>query len=177
MQQWKIADCYIAIWVWSIYCKYSNGVCTFLPYSFQLPANARRGNSTEVCHNSSLYVYFRIPTLNTHDYIWLEKSEELHMLYIQITSPILLLHAGRGSSDQRPVNTTNCCVPGKSVSSQATNWQKGLQSMHDLLVAGQVFLVDRASVASLNLPEEFWRENNVPLTSQLVQQLEKDLQW
>ena len=50
-------------------------------------------------------------------------------------------------------------------------------SIYDLLVAGQVFLVDRASVVSLDLPEEFWGEDHVPLASQLVWQLEKDIEW
>ena len=83
----------------------------------------------------------------------------------------------KDSAQQRPMNVAISCVPRKPVAAQLPSWPKVSRNVNDLLMAGQVFLVDRGSVGSLQLPDEFWGMNDVPLPTQLVQQLEKDLKW
>ena len=75
------------------------------------------------------------------------------------------------------MNVAIHCVPRKAVAAQLPSWPKVSRNVNDLLMAGQVFLVDRGSVGSLQLPDEFWGMNDVSLPTQLVQQLEKDLKW
>ena len=74
-------------------------------------------------------------------------------------------------------NDVKSSVPGKMITPSAPS--KPSWNVNDLLTVGQVFMLDDGShVASLQLPAEFWRQtDNVPLTSQLMQQLEKDFKW
>ena len=71
----------------------------------------------------------------------------------------------------------NSYIPGKPVPIQMPHWPKVSRDMNALLMAGQVFIVDGGSIVPLQLPEEFWGMNDVPLTPQLAQLLERDLEW
>ena len=71
----------------------------------------------------------------------------------------------------------NSHIPGKPAPIQRAHWPKVSHDMNALLMAGHVFTVDGDSIVPLQLPEEYWERNDVPLTPQLAQLLERDLEW
>lgn len=75
------------------------------------------------------------------------------------------------------MNAVTGHIPGKTPLSGVSSELVVPWNESDILMAGQVLLVDVDSVESLDLPAEFWKANNVLYSPQLVKQLENDFDW